>query len=334
MDESGPDKEIDMHEADRRRMQLVAFIAMASVVVGAGGSPETSLTGQARPGGSCPHSPATAEPFATALSDSGRIYRGTFGPAGDELWFFKKVSADPRSEDYRIFVSHRGPTGWSPGERVDLGGEFSDLYPTLSSDGRRLVFASYRRAPGDTTSKPNAGLWMATRTSGGWSEPAFLGGVTRHGAYHSHPYLARDGTLYFRRTSSDWDTTTTLMAAPAGRRFRPPVPYAPVERWRAWREDLTVWGGAPAPDTDVVLLEISQRRAGTRDPGPSDLWMSRRSREGWTAPRPLAGGVNTEHGWENFAAVTPDGCDLIFVRDFSRFYRVALRTAVGAAQTP
>src|SRR3954470_752347 len=92
MDESGPDKEIDMHEADRRRMQLVAFIAMASVVVGAGGSPETSLTGQARPGGSCPHSPATAEPFATALSDSGRIYRGTFGPAGDELWFFKKVS--------------------------------------------------------------------------------------------------------------------------------------------------------------------------------------------------------------------------------------------------
>ena len=24
----------------------------------------------------------------------------------------------------------------------------------------------------------------------------------------------------------------------------------------------------------------------------------------------LGGGVNTEHGWENFAAVTPDGCDL------------------------
>jgi hypothetical protein len=39
-----------------------------------------------------------------------------------------------------------------------------------------------RRAPGDTAAKPNAGLWIATRTPDGWSESAFLGGVTRHGA--------------------------------------------------------------------------------------------------------------------------------------------------------
>jgi hypothetical protein len=323
-----------MHGTNHGRMQLMGIIAMAGMVGGTGGSPRAALAGQARVGGACPRSPTMAEPFATVLSDSGKIYRGTFAPAGDELWFFKKVSADPRAEDYRIFVSRRGPTGWSPGERVDLGGEFSDLYPTMSSDGRRLVFASYRRAPGDTASKPNAGLWMATRTADGWSTPAFLDGVTQPGAYHSHPYLARDGTLYFRRTSADWDTTTTLVAAPAGRRFRTPVPYAPVERWRAWRDDLTIWGGAPVPDTGVVLLEVSRRRAGTRDPGPSDLWMSRRGRDGWTEPRPLGGGVNTEHGWENFAAVTPDGCDLVFVRDFSRFYRVALRTAIGAPHTP
>ena len=151
-----------MQEADRGRIQLIAIIAMAGIVVGTGASRETSLAGQGRAGATCPDSPAAAEPFATVLSDSGKIYRGTFAPAGDELWFFKKVSADPRSEDYRIFVSRRRPTGWSRGKRVDLGGEFSDLYPTLSSDGRRLVFASYRRAPGDTATKPNAGLWMAT----------------------------------------------------------------------------------------------------------------------------------------------------------------------------
>lgn len=175
---------------------------------------------------------------------------------------------------------------------------------------------------------------MATRTADGWSEPAFLEGVTQLGAYHSQPYLARDGTLYFRRTSPDWDTTTTLVAAPAGHGFGPPVPYGPVERWRAWRDDLTVWGGAPAPDSSFVLLEVSRRAAGTREPGPSDLWVSRRDRDGWTEPAPLGAGVNTEHRWENFAAVTPDGCDLVFVRDFSGFYRVALRTAIGAGQTP
>ena len=65
-----------MREADRGRMPLMAIIAMAGVVAGQ------------RPGdGPCTDSPAAAEPFATALSDSGTIYRGTFAPAGDELWF-------------------------------------------------------------------------------------------------------------------------------------------------------------------------------------------------------------------------------------------------------
>jgi hypothetical protein len=317
------DLEAGMREADRGRMQLMVIITMAGAVAG-----------QRPASGPCTDSPGAAEPFASALSDSGTIYRGTFAPAGDELWFFRKVSADPRSEDYRILVSRRGPTGWSRGERVDLGGEFSDLYPTLSPDGRRLVFASYRRAPGDTATKPNAGLWIAERAPHGWSEPAFLDGVTQRGAYHSQPYLAPDGTLYFRRTSPDWDTTTTLVAAPAGRGFGPPVPYAPVERWRGWRDDLIVWGGMPTPDTGFVLLEVSPRAAGARRPQPSDLWVSRRGRNGWSEPVPLGGGVNTEHGWENFAAVTPDGCDLVFVRDFSGFYRVALRAAIGTDQTP
>lgn len=82
-----------MHEADRGRMQLIAIIAMASIVVGTGASRETSLAGQGRVGATCPDSPAAVEPFATVLGDSGKIYRGTFAPAGDEPWFFKKVSA-------------------------------------------------------------------------------------------------------------------------------------------------------------------------------------------------------------------------------------------------
>jgi len=46
------------------------------------------------------------------------------------------------------------PGGWSEAERVDLGGEFSDLYPTLTHDGQRLAFTSYRPFPGDTSAHP------------------------------------------------------------------------------------------------------------------------------------------------------------------------------------
>ena len=62
-----------------------------------------------------------------------------------------------------------------------------------------------------------------------------------------------------------------------------------------------------------MLLEVSPKPGGQQRPGPSDLWMSRRDGGGWRLP---------------------DGCDLIFVRDFSAFYRVALGAAIGAVQSP
>jgi hypothetical protein len=278
--------------------------------------------------------PTAAAPFAAILADSGRIYRGTFSPDGREFWFFKRTSDDPRAEDYRIYVSRRRPDGWSPGTRVTLGGEFSDLYPTLTPDGRRLVFASYRRAPGDTSAKPSASLWSATRQGAGWSPPVALAATARPGAYHSQPLVLPDGRLVFRRTSPDWDTTLTLVAEPRGDGYGRPVPYDPVERWRGWREDLQVWGGAPTPDGSAMLLEVSRRVPGQRRSQPSDLWVSRRDGATWQAPVPLAGGVNTASGWENFAAVRPDGCTLVFVRDFSGFYEVALGAAMGAVQRP
>jgi hypothetical protein len=44
----------------------------------------------------------------------------------------------------------------------------------------------------------------------------------------------------------------------------------------------------------------------------------------------MSGGVNADAQTDNFPMVSPDGCDLVFVRDFSTFYRVSLRRAVAA----
>lgn len=277
----------------------------------------------------CAGSPATAEPFAPALADSGRIYRGSFAPNGREFYFFRKMGDDPRAEDYRIFVSRLRSSGWGPPERVMLGADASDLYPTISADGRRMVFTSYRRPPGDTASKPNAGLWYSDRRGTGWTTPGFIAGATRIGAYHAHPLLAPDGRLFFNRTSPGWDTTTTLVAPRRGADYGEGEPYAPVERWRGWRADLLVWGGWPGPDSSFVLLEVSARDPARHRAGPSDLWASLRRGQEWTEPAPLGARVNTPGGWENFATLSPDGCDLVFVRDFSAFYRVSLQAALG-----
>ena len=125
------------------------------------------------------------------VADSGRIYRGTLAPGGRELWFFKKVSDDPQAEDYRIYRSRQTETGWSAAERVDLGGEFSDLYPTLTHDGRRLAFTSYRPFPGDTSTHPSANLWYADRRGDGWARPVPITSAVRPGYYHSQVWFGR-----------------------------------------------------------------------------------------------------------------------------------------------
>jgi WD40-like Beta Propeller Repeat len=263
--------------------------------------------------------------LAPELSDSGRIYRGTLSPDGRELWFFKKVTDDPEQEDYRIYSSHRTDKGWSAAERVDLGGEFSDLYPTLSHDGQRLAFTSYRPFPGDTSAHPSANLWYADRRGDRWSTPVPITSVVQPGYYHSQVWFGPGDSLIFRATTPDWESTTTLVTVWSGSAYAAPVPYEPVERWAGWRPDLYVWGGVPGPRGSVVL-EVSALAEDGRRRGPTDLWMAQRDDGRWTEPRPLGGGVNTP-GNETFPAVTADGCALVFVRDFSSVHLVTLAAA-------
>jgi hypothetical protein len=297
--------------------------------------PVPALEGGPAPASSgCPHAPARAEPLAPALADSGRIFRGALAPGGEELYYFRKVTDDPRQEDYRIFVSRLTDGAWSPGERVTLGGEYSDLYPMVSPDGRRLVFTSYRPVPGDTSSHPNAGLWYAAREGTGpraiWGRPVPIRGATEPGSYHSQPVLV-GGRLVFRRTSADWTTTHTMVSRWDGHEFGPPSPYAAVERWTGWRKDLYVWGGTPTPDERSVILEVSPVDAASGRRQPADLWISRRHGQGWSVPRPLGAGVNLAGVMDNFPVVSADGCELVFVRDFTRFYRVSLSRALSSA---
>jgi hypothetical protein len=281
----------------------------------------------------CPHGPSRAEPLAPALADSGRLFRGALTPDGRELYFVRKATGDPREEDYRIFVSRLADGAWGPGERVTLGGEYSDLYPVVSPDGRRLIFTSYRPIPGDTSSHPNAGLWYATREGMGpdasWGRPVPIRGATEPGSYHSQPVFVGD-RLVFRRTSADWKTTRTLVSRWDGHEYGPPVPYPAVERWIGWRKDLYVWGGSPSPDERAVVLEVSRVDPASGKRQPADLWLSRRRGDAWSEPRPLGAGVNLAGAMDNFPVVSADGCELVFVRDFTRFYRVSLRRAASS----
>ena len=280
---------------------------------------------------------APASPDPVALQDFpillgpgtvsvGNVFRGTFTPDGDTLYYFKNVTEG--EEDYRIFRSHRAGDTWSEPERVQLGGEYSDLYPAMTPDGRRMVFSSYRPAPGDTSAHPSAYLWYVEREGATWGSPVFMAEATAPANYHSQPIFDARGDLYFNRSSWDHRGHSEHVSRWDGDR------YGKADTSDIWSSlrglmgpEQNLYETTPGYGGTYALLAIGER-PDTGRAGPPDLYVSFHSDTGWTLPRPLQGGVNTG-ATENFAFYAPDGRVLFYVRDFARIYHLPLARALG-----
>lgn len=261
------------------------------------------------------------EVFGPGVLSVGEVYRGSFAPDGRTFYFFKKVTKG--KEDYRIFVSRLTGGKWTTPEPVHLGGEFSDLYPSLSKDGRRMVFSSYRPVPGAPIGKANAHLWYTVRKGNRWGEPIYLDKANTLGSYHSWAEFGPGDAIYFRRITPDWKSSVTLVSRWDGKEYAAPESYHPVEQWKNWREDLSVRGGSPSRDGKMVFLDIARKDPQTGRLQSSDIWVSRLKGRTWTEPRELSS-LSTP-GFETFVFFSPDGRELYFVRDFSTFYRIPLK---------
>jgi hypothetical protein len=262
----------------------------------------------------------------------GNVFRGTFTPDGDTLYFFKNVVEG--REEYRIFRSSRSNGEWSIPERVDLGGEFSDLYPAITPDGQRMVFSSYRPAPGDTSSHPSSYLWYVARERGRWGAPVYMEAATQVGHYHSQPIFDGEGALYFNRSGWDYRGHSEHVSRWDGSSYRAPDTSA---AWLYFRDRMAagrhLYETTPGYDSSYVLLAIGERPDTAARPGPPDLYVSNRREGRWTDPRRLEGGVATPEA-ENFAFYGPGGRDLYFVRQFARIYHLPLDRALSPRPSP
>lgn len=168
-------------------------------------------------------SPATGawdEPRNLGCAPDGPNMAGTeFGPSRVEtdagtILFFSSGGA-PGSNTQDIYMSWLEPDGTygAPSAVAELNtGDWDDMMPNVSKDGRELVLASNR--PGGAGSFD---IWSSTRDSvhDAWSTPINLGPAVNTAAGETRPSLSWKGErLYFGRAGVVFVSTRTTQHGP------------------------------------------------------------------------------------------------------------------------
>lgn len=114
-------------------------------------------------------------------------------PDGKEVYY---TISTPQSTFQTIVVMTRTAAGWTKPEVASFAGEYSDLEPTFSADGKQMFFASNRplKTPGDPK---DFDIWVVDRKGSGWGAPRNLGAPINTSADEFYPSVGKTGNLYF-----------------------------------------------------------------------------------------------------------------------------------------
>lgn len=238
------------------------------------------------------------EIFGTNTGD----YGIAFAPDGDTLYFTRAL---PGSLSEAIHVVHRSNGGWSEPRVATFSGEYQEKEPYVSPDGERIYFASRRPLRG-TAPKQDFDIWYVERRNGGWDEPVNLAAVNSS-FNEDYPAVAADGTLVFTRNNADNNVNLYVAYARNGHLLEPQDMGWPIN---------TVFADADpfiAPDGSYLVFSSSRLFDGAQ--GQGDLYVVRRSGDGWSEPVSVGLQVNNI-GHDYGPAMSPDGRTFYFSRGF------------------
>lgn len=217
----------------------------------------------------------------------------TFDPDGETLYFLRNT---PDFMHWTVLTSRRRGTHWSTPTIAPFSGTWSDADVFITHDRRRLFFVSNRPRAGVT--HDDTDIWTADRVADGWSEPRRVDELSSDGN-EWFPTMTNDGTLYFGSERPGGAGRSDLWRARwIGDRFAEPENLGSVFNTADQEIEPLI-----APDERWLIFAARGR---TPSSGAYDLYISHNCPSGWSEPRPLSGGVNSE-GWDFAPRLSLDG---------------------------
>lgn len=255
-------------------------------------------------------SPEKARLLLPGILSTGLFERDfTLSPEGDEIYF----TVMGRSFSV-ILVTNKVKGKWSTPRPASFSGkkEFFDAEPCLSPGGKKIYFLSTRPLPGDP---PHPGwgyenIWMAHRTSEGWSDPVPLGPSVNDGRNVFYPTFTGEGTLYYTASPRGGERKSDLFRAfpekdgfSAGEKLPEPLNTFPLQ-----------FNSAVDPQGEYLLFLAAGSEA---NQNASDIWVSFLSEDDrWSKPLNLGSAVNFPGGNAQSVSITPDGRFIVFAMTY------------------
>jgi hypothetical protein len=243
------------------------------------------------------------ELFAPGFVNTGLATRDlAMTPDGKELYF--GVMAGGRAA---ILVTREVDGVWTPPEVAPFSGEYLDLEPAISPDGKTFMFLSTRPQEGQEN-KPGwvyQDIWVMDRVEDGWGEPYNLGPPVNTEAPEYYPSLTRDGTLYFTREGEG-------RVSHIYRSRRVDGIYQEPERLpKQVNSGASQFNAFVDPDEGFLIVPVMGREDSL---GGVDYYVTFRSPEDtWSEPVNLGAPVSSENGQEWSASLSADGQYLFFM---------------------
>lgn len=221
-----------------------------------------------------------------------------FSPDETEFYY-----TDESSRGATIMVSRLESGLWTTPVPADIEGDYREIDPFITTDGKRMFFNSNRPiTPGDTSN--NMDMWYVDKEADGWGEPQHLGGKlsTEHAEWF--PTAARNGNLYF--TYGPGRTADIAYSPLRNGKYEEVISLGDSVNSPRNDYDPTI-----APDESFVIF--SSNREGGK--GSVDIYVSFRKADGsWGKAKNLGDRVNTST-IEFAPRLSNDGKYLFFNRE-------------------
>ena len=120
-----------------------------------------------------------------------------FSPDGKTLYFLK-CTADINT--CTICVSHFKNNRWTEPMVAPFSGQYWDVDPFVTKDGKTVYFSSNRPLKEGDPAKADTDIWKVDVTSSGWGPPVRLDSPISSKGSEYYPTLADNGTIYFGST--------------------------------------------------------------------------------------------------------------------------------------